>query len=183
MYWCTPCELQNVVSHHVGTEPTFSGRATSIPNHWAISSDPLRQFPPPPPPRKRRRVRVLLYSSGYPWTQHIPAQVSQVLGLQCATTPGSKRVSGEQLLFLCHHRAKKEKGKRNNASHTNKSQNYQYLVLFSVLFFFWFFETGYPWLSWNSLCRPGWPRTQKSPCLCFLSTRIKSAHNHCPINV
>jgi hypothetical protein len=21
------------------------------------------------------------------------------------------------------------------------------------------------WLSWNSLCRPGWPRTQKSACL------------------
>ena len=24
------------------------------------------------------------------------------------------------------------------------------------------------WLSWNSLCRPGWPRTQKSACFCFL---------------
>jgi hypothetical protein len=22
-----------------------------------------------------------------------------------------------------------------------------------------------PWLSWNSLCRPSWPRTQKSACL------------------
>ena len=36
--------------------------------------------------------------------------------------------------------------------------------------FFWFFETGFsvqPWLSWNSLCRPGWCRTQKSACLCL----------------
>jgi hypothetical protein len=24
-----------------------------------------------------------------------------------------------------------------------------------------------PWLSWNSFCRPGWPRTQKSACLCL----------------
>jgi hypothetical protein len=27
----------------------------------------------------------------------------------------------------------------------------------------------YPWLSWNSPCRPGWPRTQKSACLCLPS--------------
>ena len=26
-----------------------------------------------------------------------------------------------------------------------------------------------PWLSWNSLCRPGWPRPQKSTCLCLPS--------------
>ncbi|GAB1287345.1 Tumor protein D54 [Apodemus speciosus] len=24
-----------------------------------------------------------------------------------------------------------------------------------------------PWMSWNSLCRPGWLRTQKSTCLCL----------------
>jgi hypothetical protein len=30
-----------------------------------------------------------------------------------------------------------------------------------------------PWLSWNSLCRPGWPWTQKSTCLCLLSAGIK----------
>jgi hypothetical protein len=24
-----------------------------------------------------------------------------------------------------------------------------------------------PWLSWNSLCRPGWLRTQKSACFCL----------------
>ena len=38
-------------------------------------------------------------------------------------------------------------------------------------FFFGFSRQGfsvYPWLSWNSLCRPGWPRTQKSACLCLL---------------
>jgi len=26
----------------------------------------------------------------------------------------------------------------------------------------------YPWMSWNSLCQPGWPQTQKSTCLCLL---------------
>jgi hypothetical protein len=36
----------------------------------------------------------------------------------------------------------------------------------------------YPWLSWNSLCRPGWPRTQKSTCLCLPSAVIKGMHPH-----
>ena len=32
---------------------------------------------------------------------------------------------------------------------------------------------------WNTLCIPGWPRTQRSPCLCFLlSTRIKGVRPH-----
>ena len=31
----------------------------------------------------------------------------------------------------------------------------------------------WPWLSWNSLCRPGWPHTQKSTCLCLPSAGIK----------
>jgi hypothetical protein len=36
----------------------------------------------------------------------------------------------------------------------------------------------YPWLSWNSLCRPGWPQTQKSACLCLPSTGIKGMCHH-----
>jgi hypothetical protein len=41
------------------------------------------------------------------------------------------------------------------------------------------FEIGlFFWLSWNSLCRPGWPRTQKSPCLCLLSAGIKGVRHH-----
>jgi hypothetical protein len=35
-----------------------------------------------------------------------------------------------------------------------------------------------PWLSWNSLCRPGWPRTQKSACLCLPSAGIKGVCHH-----
>jgi hypothetical protein len=38
----------------------------------------------------------------------------------------------------------------------------------------------YPWLSWNSLCRPGWHQTQKSACLCLPSAGIKGVHHHCP---
>lgn len=30
-----------------------------------------------------------------------------------------------------------------------------------------------PWLSWNSICRPGWSQTQRSACLFLLSTGIK----------
>jgi hypothetical protein len=33
-------------------------------------------------------------------------------------------------------------------------------------------------LSWNSLCRPGWPRTQKSACLCLPSAGIKGVRHH-----
>ncbi|GAB1289121.1 Heterochromatin protein 1-binding protein 3 [Apodemus speciosus] len=33
--------------------------------------------------------------------------------------------------------------------------------------------TFQPWLSWNSLCRPGWPQAQKSTCLCRPSAGIK----------
>ena len=29
-------------------------------------------------------------------------------------------------------------------------------------------------------CRPGWPRTQKSSCLCLPSARIKGVRHHCP---
>jgi hypothetical protein len=38
-----------------------------------------------------------------------------------------------------------------------------------------------PWLSWYSLCRPGWPRTQKSTCfcLCLPSAGIKGMCHHC----
>jgi hypothetical protein len=35
-----------------------------------------------------------------------------------------------------------------------------------------------PWLSWNSLCRPGWPRTLRFTCLCFPSAGIKGVHHH-----
>jgi hypothetical protein len=61
------------------------------------------------------------------------------------------------------------------------------LLLFQALFFFLggggvgFLRQGfsvYPWLSWNSLCRPGWPRTQKSACLCLPSAGIKGMRHH-----
>jgi hypothetical protein len=38
----------------------------------------------------------------------------------------------------------------------------------------------YPWLSWNSLCRPGWPPTQKSACLCLPNAGIKGVRHHRP---
>ena len=35
--------------------------------------------------------------------------------------------------------------------------------------------SGYPWMSWNLLCKPGWPWTQQSTCLCLLHAGIKNA--------
>jgi hypothetical protein len=49
------------------------------------------------------------------------------------------------------------------------------------LIFFCFTRQGFsvkPWLSWNSLCRPGWPRTQRSACLCLPSAGIKGMCHH-----
>jgi hypothetical protein len=39
-------------------------------------------------------------------------------------------------------------------------------------------KKNFYWLSWNSPCRPGWPRTQKSACLCLQSARIKGVCHH-----
>ena len=52
----------------------------------------------------------------------------------------------------------------------------------NVFFFFNFLRQGfsvYPWLSWRSLCRPGWSRTQKSACLYLPSAGIKAVCYHC----
>ena len=62
-------------------------------------------------------------------------------------------------------------------------------IFYSFFFFFFFFFFSFfgfsrqgfsvlPWLSWNSLCRPGWPRTQKSACLCLPSAGIKGVRHH-----
>jgi hypothetical protein len=60
-------------------------------------------------------------------------------------------------------------------------------TILPYMFFFFFFcnfsrqgFSVFPWLSWNSLCRPGWPWTQKSACLCLPSAGIKGVHHHCP---
>jgi hypothetical protein len=46
----------------------------------------------------------------------------------------------------------------------------QFIKILIFFFFFFFLRQGfsvYPWLSWDSLCRPDWPQTQKSSCLCL----------------
>jgi hypothetical protein len=55
------------------------------------------------------------------------------------------------------------------------------LLVWFGLVWFGFSRQGFsvqPWLSWNSLCRPGWPRTQKSTCLCLPSAGIKGVCLH-----
>ena len=60
--------------------------------------------------------------------------------------------------------------------------SYLYGLLLDFLFCcFCFSRQGFsvcPRLSWNSLCRPGWPQTQRSACLCLLNTGIKGVHHH-----
>jgi hypothetical protein len=57
----------------------------------------------------------------------------------------------------------------NSSSHFFKKE---LSLSLSFFFFFGFSSQGFsiqPWLSWNSLCRPSWPRTQKSASLCLPS--------------
>jgi hypothetical protein len=60
-----------------------------------------------------------------------------------------------------------------------KVPNYLSLVLYFFFFFFskQVFSVQF-WQSWNSPYRPGWPRTQKSACLCLPSAGIKSVQQH-----
>jgi hypothetical protein len=58
-------------------------------------------------------------------------------------------------------------------------------VCFCFVLFCFFLRQGFSvllWLSWNSLCRPGWTRTQKSACLCLClclpSAGIKGVRHH-----
>jgi hypothetical protein len=51
-----------------------------------------------------------------------------------------------------------------------------------VLFFIWFFKTGFPCIALAVLeltLLLGWPRTQKSACLCLPSAGIKGMYLHC----
>ena len=34
------------------------------------------------------------------------------------------------------------------------------------------------WVTWNLLCRPDWPQTQRFACLCLPSARIKGVRHH-----
>jgi hypothetical protein len=51
------------------------------------------------------------------------------------------------------------------------------VVVGFLLLLFLFFKTGF---LWNSLCRPGWPQTQKFASLCLPSAGIKGVCHHCP---
>ena len=66
------------------------------------------------------------------------------------------------------------------------SMSFECILFFFVFCFFFFFfgflRLGFsiePWLTWNSLCRPGCPGTQKSACLCLPSAGIKGGSHHC----
>ena len=62
-------------------------------------------------------------------------------------------------------------------------RNGTYSLLFFLFLLLVFPRQGFSvklWLSRNSLCRPGWPGTQRSACLCLPSAGIKSVRHHYP---
>jgi hypothetical protein len=86
---------------------------------------------------------------------------------------------------LGHGRKKK---KKMSALFTTPSSLGSFVCLFVCLFacLFVFSRQGFSvqsWLSWNSLCRPGWPRTQISTCLCLPSAGIKGVRNHARLSL
>jgi len=56
--------------------------------------------------------------------------------------------------------------------HLEDSGFYLFLLLFPYSF------SVLPWLTWNLLCRPGWPWTQRSYCLCLPRAGIKGKCYH-----
>jgi hypothetical protein len=85
-----------------------------------------------------------------------------------------------QRVCVCAHAHMHACARTHIHTHTDSILCFSFLGCF-VLFCFVFLRQGfsvYPWLSWNSLCRPGWPRTQKSACLCLPSAGIKGVCYH-----
>lgn len=65
--------------------------------------------------------------------------------------------------------------------------HYPLLPSFSLFFslllslrVFLVFKIVFLWVALDvlELCKPGWPRTQRSDCLCCLSVRIKGVYRH-----
>jgi hypothetical protein len=81
-------------------------------------------------------------------------------------------------LILCSHHV---------CSSTSHSIHLTSNDLFIYLFiYFWFFKTGFLCIALpvlDSLCRPVWPRNQKSTCLCIPSAESKGMHHHCPAQI
>ena len=61
--------------------------------------------------------------------------------------------------------------------------NYYFVFIFLSFFLFLSRRTGFLCITlacWNSLCRLGWLRTQKSTCLCLPNAGIKGVRYHHP---
>jgi hypothetical protein len=71
---------------------------------------------------------------------------------------------------------KTQKTTMDNAVHLKKKEKKR----FACLFVYYFSETGFLCISLAilELYRPGWPRTQRSICLCLLCSGIKGVCHH-----
>jgi hypothetical protein len=116
----------------------------------------------------------------------------EVLFLVCSVLNCVSVLIAQLLKSRCERKKMTHRGKAHDSEFSNKLLLSLSLILlllyllfdnFIQYLFFGFLRQGfsvYPWLSWNSLCRPGWPRTQKSACLCLPSAGIKGMRHHCP---
>jgi hypothetical protein len=85
--------------------------------------------------------------------------------------------------YLLATQSKQEQVRHSSAGRGDFSSPYPELTgpyFFCLFVLFCILRQGFsvsPWLSWNSLCRPGWPQTQKSSCFCLPRAGIKSVHH------
>ena len=106
---------------------------------------------------------------------------------------GTTTTTGHQAAYYIHSftSGKKQTNKQTNKQLYFSCTEEQTLVLYPRAYFYLFIYSFIlvfqdrvplypvlPWLSWNSLCRPGWPLNQKFACFCLPSAGIKGVCNH-----
>ena len=83
-------------------------------------------------------------------------------------------VNSQPFPLFCHHTLVHHQGLQ--PPEVMRPINDFFVVLFCFLRLSFFVQ---PWFSWNSLCRPGWPWTQRFACLCLSNAGIKDiCHYH-----
>jgi hypothetical protein len=113
----------------------------------------------------------------WPWKEWKSATDGDGGGISRNWDKGRTQESMQVTLAVTHYFGEMEPEETTSCSQRATSM-FCFVLLGGVVFSRQGFS-GKPWLSWNSLCRPGWPRTQKSACLCLPSVGIKGMCHHC----
>lgn len=103
---------------------------------------------------KGNRVEFWYLGEGM-WTHWLYKVIKEVIKLKKLAIYTANNIGKEEALYF---------------------NRFSFLFLLFVFCFawFWFFETWFLYVTaWNSLCRLGWPQTQRSPCLSSQALDLK----------